>query len=101
MMSHAHVFTGTYRLTTIGLHYFNAYSRHQDSAGAYALVIPCWAWATISGEDVFTNRGSKISFDLFLMDTAVRAIGPAATTTNDVARNQVYNVEVGEHTSIN
>lgn len=98
---YAHVFARTYGFTTVGLRYFNVFGKRQDPKGAYAAVIPRWASAMISGEDVFINGDGETSRDFCFVDNAVQANVLAATATNEIARNQVYNVAAGNRTSLN
>lgn len=98
---YADVFARSYGFTTIGLRYFNVFGKRQDPEGAYAAVIPKWASAMISGEDVFINGDGETSRDFCFVDNAVRANLLAAAATNEIARNQVYNVAAGDRTTLN
>ena len=98
---YAAVFARSYGFNTIGLRYFNVFGKRQDPNGAYAAVIPKWTAAMIAGEDVFINGDGETSRDFCFVDNAVRANLLAATTPSEIARNQVYNVAVGDRTSLN
>lgn len=98
---YADVFARTYGLSSIGLRYFNIFGKRQDPEGAYAAVIPKWTAAMISGEPVFINGDGETSRDFCYIDNAVQANLLAATTDNPVAANQVYNVAVGDRTTLN
>ncbi len=98
---YADVFARAYGFTTIGLRYFNVFGKRQDPAGAYAAVIPKWTAAMIAGEDVFINGDGETSRDFCFVDNAVQANLLAATATDEAARNQVYNVAVGDRTTLN
>jgi len=98
---YADVFAKTYGFTTIGLRYFNVFGKRQDPEGAYAAVIPKWTAAMIKGEDVFINGDGETSRDFCYIDNTVQINLLAATTTNPEARNQVYNVAVGDRTTLN
>jgi UDP-N-acetylglucosamine/UDP-N-acetylgalactosamine 4-epimerase len=98
---YADVFARTYDFKTIGLRYFNIFGKRQDPNGAYAAVIPKWTAAQIQGEDVFINGDGGTSRDFCYIDNAVQANLLAATTKNPEAVNQVYNVALGERTSLN
>ena len=98
---YADVFARTYGFNTIGLRYFNVFGKRQDPNGAYAAVIPKWTAALIQGDDVFINGDGETSRDFCYVDNAVQANLLAATTQNPAAVNQVYNVAVGERTSLN
>lgn len=98
---YADVFAKTYGFTTIGLRYFNVFGKRQDPEGAYAAVIPKWTAAMIKGEDVFINGDGETSRDFCYIDNTVQMNLLAATTTDPEARNQVYNVAVGDRTTLN
>lgn len=98
---YADVFARTYGFKTIGLRYFNIFGKRQYPNGAYAAVIPKWAAALIRGDDVFINGDGETSRDFCFIDNAVQANLLAATTQNPAAVNQVYNVALGERTSLN
>ena len=98
---YADVFAHSYGFTTIGLRYFNVFGRRQDPNGAYAAVIPKWTSALIAGEPVFINGDGETSRDFCHVANAVQANILAAVTTDPQARNQVYNVAVGDRTTLN
>lgn len=98
---YAEVFARTYGFKTIGLRYFNVFGKRQDPNGAYAAVIPKWTAAMISGDDVFINGDGETSRDFCFIENTVQANILAATTQNDEAKNQVYNVAVGDRTTLN
>jgi len=98
---YAEVFARTYGFKTIGLRYFNVFGKRQDPNGAYAAVIPKWTAAMIAGDDVFINGDGETSRDFCFIENTVQANILAATTPNDEAKNQVYNVAVGDRTTLN
>ncbi|WP_180088198.1 NAD-dependent epimerase/dehydratase family protein [Acinetobacter sp. YH01025] len=98
---YAEVFARTYGFKTIGLRYFNVFGKRQDPNGAYAAVIPKWTAAMIAGDDVFINGDGETSRDFCFIENTVQANILAATTQNDEAKNQVYNVAVGDRTTLN
>lgn len=98
---YADVFAKTYGFNCIGLRYFNVFGKRQDPNGAYAAVIPKWTAAMIQGEPVFINGDGETSRDFCFIDNAVQANLLAATTENPEAKNQVYNVAVGDRTTLN
>lgn len=98
---YADVFARTYDFKTIGLRYFNIFGKRQDPNGAYAAVIPKWTAAQLQGNEVFVNGDGETSRDFCYIDNAVQANLLAATTTNSEALNQVYNVALGDRTSLN
>jgi len=98
---YADVFARAYGLNTVGLRYFNVFGRRQDPEGAYAAVIPKWTAALLKGETVFINGDGETSRDFCFVDNAVQANLLAATSTDPAALNQVYNVAVGDRTTLN
>lgn len=98
---YADVFARAYGLNSIGLRYFNVFGRRQDPEGAYAAVIPKWTASLLKGETVFINGDGETSRDFCFVDNAVQANLLAATATDEAALNQVYNVAVGDRTTLN
>ena len=98
---YADVFAKTYGLESIGLRYFNVFGKRQDPNGAYAAVIPKWIASMIKGEPVYINGDGETSRDFCYIDNVVQANLLAATTENSDAVNQVYNVAVGDRTTLN
>lgn len=98
---YSEVFARTYGFKTIGLRYFNIFGRRQDPDGAYAAVIPKWITAMIKNESVYINGDGETSRDFCYVDNAVQANLLAAMATNEDTTNQVYNVAVGDRTSLN
>ena len=98
---YAKVFAKTYGFKTIGLRYFNIFGKRQDPNGAYAAVIPKWVAAILNKEDVFINGDGETSRDFCYIDNTVQMNLLAATTDNDEATDQVYNVALNDRTSLN
>jgi UDP-N-acetylglucosamine 4-epimerase len=98
---YADVFGKTYGLQSIGLRYFNVFGPRQDPNGAYAAVIPRWIASMIKGEPICINGDGETSRDFCYVANAVQANLLAATTQNTVAVNQIYNVAVGDRTTLN
>jgi UDP-N-acetylglucosamine 4-epimerase len=98
---YAQAFASCYGLNAVGLRYFNVFGPRQDFDGAYAAVIPKWAAAIIMGEPVFINGDGETSRDFCFVENAIQANLLAATTCRPEALNEVYNVAVGEETTLN
>jgi len=98
---YADVFARTYGITHVGLRYFNVFGPRQDPEGAYAAVIPRWIAAMIGGRPVHVYGDGSTSRDFCFVANAVQANLLAACTENPEALNQVYNVAVGERTTLN
>lgn len=97
---YADVFSRTYGFDTIGLRYFNVFGKRQDPNGAYAAVIPKWTASMIKGEEVFINGDGETSRDFCFIENAVQA-NLLAATAEENAKNEVYNVAVGDRTTLN
>ncbi len=98
---YADVFARCYGMESIGLRYFNIFGRRQDPEGAYAAVIPKWVASMIKNEPVYVNGDGETSRDFCYIDNVIQANLLAATRQNSDAANQVYNIAVGERTSLN
>ena len=98
---YAAVFARCYGFNSIGLRYFNVFGPRQDANGAYAAVIPKWIAAMLADEEAFINGDGETSRDFTYVGNAVQANILAATTTNPHAVDQVYNVGVGDETTLN
>jgi UDP-N-acetylglucosamine 4-epimerase len=98
---YAEVFSRCYGMQTIGLRYFNVFGPRQDPDGPYAAVIPKWIGAMMHNEPVHINGDGETSRDFCYVSNAVQANLLAATTENIEAINQVYNVAIGERTTLN
>jgi UDP-N-acetylglucosamine 4-epimerase len=98
---YADVFARCYGLETIGLRYFNVFGPRQDPEGAYAAVIPKWISAILNGEPVCINGDGETSRDFCYVDNAVQANLLAATVDDPEAVNHVYNIALGERTTLN
>jgi UDP-N-acetylglucosamine 4-epimerase len=120
---YASVFALNFGFKTIGLRYFNVFGPRQDPNGAYAAVIPKWTTALLKGERVHINGDGETSRDFTYVANAVQANILAATATDfygafrsdasiqsttdieiekrQYPLNQVYNVAVGDRTTLN
>jgi UDP-N-acetylglucosamine 4-epimerase len=98
---YADVFSRTYGFASIGLRYFNIFGARQDPNGPYAAVIPKWIASMIHNEPVFINGDGETSRDFCYVANAVQANLLAATAPDPAAVNEVYNVAVGQRTSLN
>jgi UDP-N-acetylglucosamine/UDP-N-acetylgalactosamine 4-epimerase len=99
--AYAAVFARTYGMATVGLRYFNVFGPRQDPAGPYAAVIPLWIAALLERKPVFINGDGETSRDFCFIANVVQANLLAAATASPEAANQVYNIAVGEGTTLN
>lgn len=97
---YADVFSRTYAFNTIGLRYFNVFGKRQDPNGAYAAVIPKWTAAILSKEEVFVNGDGETSRDFCFIENVVQ-MNILAATANEESKNNVFNVAVGDRTTLN
>ena len=98
---YADVFGRCYGMESIGLRYFNIFGRRQDPDGAYAAVVPKWVSSMIKNEPVYINGDGETSRDFCYIDNVIQANLLAATSQHAEAANQVYNVAVGDRTTLN
>tara|TARA_B110000211_G_scaffold228516_1_gene284874 strand:+ start:2641 stop:3669 length:1029 start_codon:yes stop_codon:yes gene_type:complete len=97
---YAAVYARTYGFKTIGLRYFNVFGKRQDPDSAYAAVIPRWASAMIKDEEVFIHGDGETSRDFCFIENTVQ-MNILAATASDAAKDQIYNVALGDRTSLN
>ena len=97
---YAEVFSRSYDFHSIGLRYFNVFGRRQDPNGSYAAVIPKWAAAVLNNQAIIINGDGETTRDFCYIDNVVQANLLAALASVD-NKNEVYNIAVGEATSLN
>lgn len=97
---YAEVFGKTYRMETIGLRYFNVFGPKQNPEGAYAAVIPRFIQKILRGEAPVIEGDGSQTRDFTYVDNVIQANIKAALTTNPQAINQIFNIAVGERTSL-
>lgn len=97
---YAGVYARAYGFKSIGLRYFNVFGKRQDPNGAYAAVIPKWTASMINGEEVFINGDGETSRDFCFIENTIQ-MNILAATAADEAKDEVYNVAVGDRTSLN
>jgi UDP-N-acetylglucosamine 4-epimerase len=98
---YADVFGRCYGLETIGLRYFNVFGPRQDPEGAYAAVIPKWVASMVRNEPVYINGDGETARDFCYIENVIQANLLSGTTDNPEAVHQVYNVAVGDSTTLN
>jgi UDP-N-acetylglucosamine 4-epimerase len=97
---YADVFGRCYGTPSIGLRYFNVFGPRQDPQGAYAAVIPRWVAAMLRDEPCVINGDGETSRDFCYVANVVQANLRAALTERPEAINQIYNVAVGQRTTL-
>ncbi len=97
---YAAVFTRNYGMQTLGLRYFNVFGPRQDPQGAYAAVIPNWASRIVRGEPCMINGDGQTTRDFCFVSNVVQANLRAALVAADGPRHEIFNVAVGQRTSL-
>jgi UDP-N-acetylglucosamine 4-epimerase len=97
---YAAIFARCYGFKTVGLRYFNVYGKRQDPAGDYAAVIPKWIFSIINKEKVFINGDGETSRDFCHIENVIQA-NLLAAFADENALDKVYNVAIGESTTLN
>ena len=97
---YADVFGRCYDFAATGLRYFNVFGPRQDPQGAYAAVIPLWFASLLQGETVYINGDGETSRDFCFIRNVVEANILAALAQGE-ARGTIYNVAVGQRTTLN
>jgi UDP-N-acetylglucosamine/UDP-N-acetyl-alpha-D-glucosaminouronate 4-epimerase len=98
---YADLFARCYGSSAIGLRYFNVFGPRQDPQGAYAAVIPQWVARMIRGEPVHINGDGETARDFCYVANVVQANLLAATVEDPAALDQVYNIALGNKTTLN
>lgn len=96
---YAGVYARTYGFKTIGLRYFNVFGQRQDPNGAYAAVIPKWINAMLTHQTVTINGDGETSRDFCFIDNVIQA-NILAATSKEEAKGEIYNVALGDRTSL-
>lgn len=97
---YASVYGRSYGFKPTGLRYFNVFGPRQDPNGAYAAVIPKWTAAMLADEPVLINGDGETSRDFCFVANAVQANIRASLAPSEF-QGHVYNVAVGDRTSLN
>ena len=98
---YADIFSRTYGMECIGLHYFNVFGRKQNPDGAYAAVIPLFVKKLINHESPVINGDGEYSRDFTYIDNVIQMNLLAMSVENEEAVNTVYNTAYGERTTLN
>lgn len=96
---YAEVFYKTYGFNSTGLRYFNVFGKRQNPNGSYAAVIPKWIESVIHNQRICINGDGETSRDFCYVDNVVQANILSAISKKPGA--EVYNVAVGDQTSLN
>ena len=97
---YASVFAKVYGFKTIGLRYFNVFGPRQNPDGAYAAVIPKWTARMLENDKIYINGDGETSRDFSFVENAVQ-LNILASTSSDDAKDNIYNMALGDQTSLN
>ncbi len=96
----ADVWARSYGMQCVGLRYFNVFGPRQDPEGAYAAVVPKWVSALLAGEPLWVNGDGLTSRDFCYVANAVQANLRAGLVDSLPTPHEVFNVAVGERTTL-
>jgi UDP-N-acetylglucosamine/UDP-N-acetylgalactosamine 4-epimerase len=97
---YAGVFQRTYGLQTVGLRYFNVFGPRQDPDGAYAAVIPRWIGNLLAGRPCVIFGDGETSRDFCYVENVLQANILAACQSGEGVTGEVYNIAIGEQTTL-
>ena len=98
---YADMFARVYGTSTVGLRYFNVFGPRQDPDGAYAAVIPRWIAAMIENGKIIVNGDGKTTRDFCYVKNVVQANLLAVACDIPAGESPVFNIAVGQSTSLN
>ena len=75
------------------------FGKRQNPDGAYAAVIPKWIAAMINRDEVFINGDGNTSRDFCFIENIIQMNILAATAPKE-AKDEVYNVALGDRTNL-
>jgi UDP-N-acetylglucosamine 4-epimerase len=98
---YAALYERCYGQVSVGLRYFNVFGARQDPEGAYAAVIPRWTLAWLRDEPVTIHGDGGATRDFCPVQAVVEANLRAALADLPPEAPRVFNVGLGEATSLN
>jgi UDP-N-acetylglucosamine 4-epimerase len=98
---YANVFHDVYGMKVIGLRYFNVYGPKQNIKGPYAAVIPIFISNLLSNKACSINGDGSITRDFTFVQNVVEANYLASNTKSEKAYGQVFNIAMGNTTTLN
>jgi len=98
---YASVFAKTYDIEVAGLRYFNIFGPRQSPSGPYAAVIPLFIFSTLNNESPYINGDGDQSRDFTFVENCVEANIKALFAKHEKITGNVFNVAVGNQTTIN
>jgi UDP-N-acetylglucosamine 4-epimerase len=97
---YADVFARIYGMETIGLRYFNVFGPKQSPNGEYAAVIPLFIKSALEKKGSIVNGDGSQSRDFTYVENVVQANIKALLITEKTALNQIFNVALGDQTTL-
>ncbi|OFY62590.1 MAG: Vi polysaccharide biosynthesis protein VipB/TviC [Bacteroidetes bacterium RIFCSPLOWO2_02_FULL_36_8] len=98
---YAKVFSKLYNFEIIGLRYFNVFGPRQDPNGPYAAAIPIFINCIKNNQKPVIYGDGNQTRDFTYVENVVQANMLALFSDNKEAINEIFNVGVGERTSVN
>lgn len=93
---YARAYSATYKMTLIGLRYFNVFGPRQDPDGQYAAVIPKWVKGILTQSGVTIFGDGKTSRDFCYVKNVVQANIKAALAPY-VPEGQAFELNIAAH----
>jgi len=97
----ADVFGRSYGLNWIGLRYFNVFGPKQNPNNPYAAVIPIFAKAFLSGDEITVNGDGETSRDFTFVQNVVQMNDLSLFSNKGESLNQIYNTACSDRISLN
>ena len=88
-------------METISLRYFNVYGPRQDPSGGYACLIPKFISLILNNQQPVINGDGNQTRDFTYVKDVVQANIKAATTSNEQAFGQAFNIGGNNNISVN
>ena len=98
---YANVYAKTYDMEVIGLRYFNIFGPRQSPTGPYAAAIPLFMFAVLNSKSPNIYGDGEQSRDFTFVENAVEANVKALFASNSNAYGKVFNIAVGNQTTVN
>ncbi len=98
---YASVFAKLYTMEVIGLRYFNIFGPRQSPSGPYAAAIPLFIFSVLNNKSPVIYGDGNQSRDFTFVENAVEANIKALFVNNNEISGKVFNVAVGNQTTVN
>jgi len=98
---YADIFSQTYGLHSIGLRYFNVFGPKQSPTNAYAAVIPKFIDSALRQTSPSIFGDGETSRDFTFVENVVQANVKALLNYPEIQTHEVFNIALGDRTSLN